>query len=205
MINLLKWTSILSFVFPALLWAQSSTSEINPDSRETIKIESERALTVTLGRTNISNLTFNDNKIFSNENSLGLGYQHFISNRMSLDANMNFTFNREGEQTFYAATVMGTFHRPLYQDKLNLRAAMGLSFSQYSFTYQENSVRTLAGKNQVSWLSGVASLGLEYKITSDLSLQSSVQLSQAGLSELDNDAVKGTSFMLQPIGITFYY
>ena len=205
MINLLKIAGILVLLLPWICQAQSSQVEIDPSANETIKIDSERAITVTLGRSHLNELTFNGNKIFTDENSIGAGYQHFLNNRVSVDASMNFAFNSRGEQSYYSGTVLGTFHRPLYKDELNLRAAMGLSYSQFQFSALRNSVRDLAGKNQVSWLEGVVSLGLEYKLFPDLSLIASTQYRQAGLAEVSNNSVEGSSFIIQPLGLNFYY
>lgn len=198
------YTSILALILPALSMADSevSSSELKVDTaaKKTIKIEAERAVSINLGRSQISQLESGNQKLFNNENILGIGFQRFLSNRYSVNVNMNFAFNSEGEQSYYSGAVLGTYHRPIFNDKTVFRAAAGLSFSEYQFSgpLVSNSYKT-------SWLEGVGSLGIEFKIRKDLSILSSLDVRQAGFSSINNETVEGTSFMIQPIGLVFYY
>lgn len=203
------YTSILAIftVFSSLsqaaeMAAEATSGKIDTKSRETIKIEAERSITVSLGRAQLSGLTNPDGKgqNFENENYFGVGFQQFINSRYSVNASMNFAFNSRGEQDYYNGAVQMTYHRPLSGDKLNFRASVGMSFSQYQFS---NANRV--NRNQVSWLEGIASTGIEYKLRKDISILSMAEVRQSGISSIDNQNVEGTSFAIQPIGLMFYY
>lgn len=205
MIKIVKNTSIALFFMPFVLMAQTSQVNIDPKANETIKIEAEKALSVSVGLSNIESLKFQDAQVFTDESTLTVGFQQFLSNQISVDVGMSFAFNSRGEQSYYTGSVLGTYHRPLYKDILNLRAGMGVNYSQFRFSAKKSSLRERVGKNQVSWLEGVAALGLEYKLYPDISLLSGLQFRQAGFSELNDNLVEGSSFVIQPIGLNVYY
>jgi hypothetical protein len=196
------YTSIL-LLAPVLGFAQaestSSQLEINPDSHKAVKIEGERAVSVNVGRSQIGNLKADGKKQFQDENTFGVGFQRFLSNRFSVNVNMNFGFNGEGEQSYYTGGIQGTYHRPIFNDRTIFRAAAGLNFSEFQFSAPQNN------SNKAAWLEGVAALGVEYKLRKDVSILSSFDVRQAGFSNINNETVEGTSYTIQPIGLVFYY
>lgn len=198
------YSGILLLLFPLLSFSQpngsSSLLEIDTENKKTIKIESERAIMLNLGRSQINRLETGNQLSFSDQNIFGVGFQEYFSNRYSVNVNMNFAFNEDGEQSYYSGMLLGTFHRPVFNDRTILRAAGGLSFSEYQFS------GALASSSiKASWLELVGSIGIEFKIRKDLAILSTLDTRQAGLSSINDQRVKGRSFTFQPVGLIFYY